>query len=291
MKVSIVIPVHNSEQYIQKSIDSALQQTYSNTEVIVVDDGSTDNSPNILKEYSKKIKIITKTNGGTGTALNMGIRSMTGDWFKWLGHDDILKKNAVEMMIKEIEKLGKESINYIFYTNYDIIDGNGSFIKEFIEPDYNQKNNFERNTILLDHYYGNVNTSLIHKSIFDRFGLFNEKVGHREDYEFWLRCCLLYNCRLYLISTNTLQYRIHDKQITNQMFEKNLRYSNLVRERILEEISSEQRKKYLIALKKYQKQKPVYIRIRRMTRDIMFEILPESLSNKVLRLYRDYKHV
>ena len=291
MKVSIVIPVYNSEQYIQKSIDSALQQTYSNTEVIVVDDGSTDNSSNILKEYSKKIKIITKTNGGTGTALNMGIRSMTGDWFKWLGHDDILKKNAVEVMIKEIEKLGRESMNYIFYTNYDIIDGNGNFVKEFIEPNYNQKNNFERNTILLDHYYGNANTSLVHKSMFDRFGLFNEKVGHREDYEFWLRCCLLYNCRLYLISANTLQYRIHDKQITNQMFEKNLKYSNLVRERILEEVSSEQRKKYLIALKKYQKQKPLYTRIRRMTRDIMFEILPESLSNKVLRLYRDYKHV
>lgn len=290
MKVSIVIPVYNSEQYIQKSIDSALQQTYSNTEVIVVDDGSTDSSPNILKEYSKKIKIITKTNGGTGTALNMGIRSMTGDWFKWLGHDDILKKNAVEIMIKEIEKLGKESMNYIFYTNYDIIDGNGSFVKEFIEPNYNQKNNFERNTILLDHYYGNVNTSLVHKSMFGRFGLFNEKVGHREDYEFWLRCCLLYDCRLYLIPINTLQYRVHGDQLTNQMLGKNLRYSNLVREDIMKKISFEQREKYLAALKKYKKQKPLSTRIRNRIRDTMFNSLPENISDKILKLYMNYKY-
>lgn len=290
MKVSIVIPVYNSEQYLRESIESALQQTYSNIEVIAVDDGSTDNSLNILKEYSDKIKIITKANGGTGTALNAGIRSMTGDWFKWLGNDDILEKYAIETMIKEVEKIGDESINYIFYTNYRLIDENGNFIKKLIEPNYNELSNFERNVILLDHYYGNVNTSLIHKSVFDRFGLFNEKVGHREDYEFWLRCCILYNCRLYLIPINTLQYRIHEDQITNKMLEKNLEYSNSVRENILRKIPLDQQEKYLTELKKYKKQKPWPIRLRNRVRDIMFELLPEGMFGKILRFYMNHKY-
>lgn len=290
MKVSIIIPVYNSEKYLRKTIESALQQTYSNIEIIAVDDGSNDRSPNILKEYSDKIKIITKVNGGTGTALNTGIKYMTGEWFKWLGNDDVLEKDALETMIKEIKKIGIESNNYIFYTNYSLIDKNDNFMKEFIEPNYNEQSNFERNVILLDHYYGNANTSLIHKSFFDRFGLFNEKIGHREDYEFWLRCCIIYNCRLYLIPINTLQYRIHDDQITNKKLEKNLKYSNFAREYILKKIPLEQRKEYLTKLKKYKKQKPVTTRIRNRIRDIMFRLLPESMFGKILRFYMNHKY-
>lgn len=290
MRVSIIIPVYNSEKYLRKTIESALQQTYADIEIIAVDDGSNDRSPNILKEYDDKIKVITKVNGGTGTALNTGIESMTGEWFKWLGNDDVLEKDAVEIMIKEIKKIGIESNNYIFYTNYSLIDKNDNFIKELIEPNYNEQSNFERNVILLDHYYGNVNTSLIHKSIFDRFGLFDEKIGHREDYEFWLRCCIFYNCRLYLIPINTLQYRIHDDQITNKRLEKNLEYSNSVRENILKKIPLEQREKYLIELKKYKKQKPFHIRIRNRVRDIMFELLPEGMFGKILRFYMNHKY-
>lgn len=289
MRISIIIPVYNAEQYLQKTIESALQQTHQDIEIIAVDDGSTDSSPEILKKYVDKIKIITKTNGGTGTALNTGIREMTGEWFKWLSNDDILKKNAVEVMLNEIKKIGNECRDYILYTNYSLIDKNGNFIKEFIEPNYNEQSSFKRNVILLDHYYGNINTTLIHKSVFSRFGLFSETTGHREDYEFLLRCCLLYNCRLHLIPVNTLEYRIHDKQITYKMLEKNLEYSNIVRQHILENIPLELQKKYHDALKKYKRQKPILIRIRSKIRDIMFKLLPGSLSSRILRSYMNHK--
>src|SRR4026207_13272 len=89
--VSIVIPVYNGANFMREAINSALAQTYKNTEVIVVNDGSTDNglTDAIAKEYGDKICYFRKENGGCGSALNMGIANMKGDYFSWLSHDDV----------------------------------------------------------------------------------------------------------------------------------------------------------------------------------------------------------
>jgi len=78
IKVSIIIPVYNAEKYLEECIESALNQTYPDIEIIAVNDGSTDNSLGILKKYEGKIKIISKENGGVASALNAGINAMTG---------------------------------------------------------------------------------------------------------------------------------------------------------------------------------------------------------------------
>ena len=77
--VSIVIPVYNGANYMREAIDSALAQTYKNIEVIVVNDGSTDNTDEIAKSYGDKIRYFKKENGGVATALNLGIREMRGE--------------------------------------------------------------------------------------------------------------------------------------------------------------------------------------------------------------------
>ena len=77
-KVSIVIPVYNGEDYVNEAIDSALAQTYENCEVIVVNDGSTDNTEAIVKTYGNKIRYFSKENGGVSSALNVGIEHMEG---------------------------------------------------------------------------------------------------------------------------------------------------------------------------------------------------------------------
>ncbi len=78
-RVSIIIPVYNGEDYVSLAIECALNQTYSNLEIIVVNDGSTDSTDEICKKYGDKIKYICKKNGGVSTALNLGIENMTGD--------------------------------------------------------------------------------------------------------------------------------------------------------------------------------------------------------------------
>lgn len=287
-KISIVIPVYNAQEFLEECINSALNQTYSKIEVIAVDDGSTDLSSVILKRYSDKITIITKKNGGTASALNYGISAMTGTWFKWLSADDILYPNALEEMILEAVKTENKE-NTIFYSNYDIIDSNGNIIEKFIEPSYNQLETFQQGVILLDHYFGNGTTSLIHRSAIQRYGIFDETIGYKEDYEFWLRYCVLHKCRLHLIPKTLAKYRVHQKQLTKEKVAVSLTQTNKIRKFILDKIPSEERTKYEIAIKEYQKTKPLVSRSRHMLRDMMFRILPKSISGYILKSYMNVK--
>jgi glycosyltransferase involved in cell wall biosynthesis len=287
-KVSIVIPVYNAQEYLQECIESAINQTYREIEIIVVNDGSTDNSFNILKKYSNRIIIITKENGGTSSALNAGIKNMNGEWFKWLSADDVLYPNALEEMILESSKVENKE-NTIFYSNYDIINSDGDMVEKFTEPNYNQLETFQQGVILLDHYFGNGTTSLIHRSAIQKYGAFNETIGYKEDYEFWLRYCVLHKCRLYLIPKTLAKYRVHQKQLTKEKVAISLSQSNKIRKFILDKIDPEERKKYEAAIKEYQKTKPLTSRGRHMLRDTMFKILPKSVSGSILKSYMNMK--
>ena len=161
-KVSIIIPSYNTGKYVQESIESALNQTFTNLEIIVVDDGSTDNSLEQIRKFSDRIKIITKKNGGTSSALNTGIKEMSGDWFKWLGADDILYPNAVEDLVSETKKFPNNK-KIIYYSDFDCIDSKGNFTRTIIYKNRNNFSLFEQNVRLLQGFFGNPNTSLIHK--------------------------------------------------------------------------------------------------------------------------------
>jgi len=150
-KVSIIIPVYNSQQYLEECIESAINQTYPNIEIIAVDDGSTDNSLKILKKYSNKIKIISKENGGSASALNQGIKIAKGEWIKRLDSDDVLYPDAVENLVS-IGKNIEDKKNTMLYGHLDIINSAGKIIRKKIEPNYNNLENFDFNVILLDQY-------------------------------------------------------------------------------------------------------------------------------------------
>ena len=120
-KISVIIPVYNVEDYIRQSIDSVLNQTYKNLEIILVDDGSKDNSGKICDEYKnvdERIKVIHKINSGVSSARNVGIDIATGKYIMFLDSDDFLEKNACELLYKAIEKVNTEYVmgNYIYTT-------------------------------------------------------------------------------------------------------------------------------------------------------------------------------
>jgi len=206
--ISIIIPVYNGEKYITQAVCSALNQTYEKREIIVVDDGSLDKTPQILEEI-EGITVITKQNGGTGSALNAGIKQAKGNWIKWLSADDVLYTDALERMLTHISTIPAHE-NCIFYTSYDIIDKDGKFIKHYLEkPHPNPKQR------MMKSFYGNGSTTLIHKKVFKKIGLFKE-MPHSEDYEFWLRA-IHKGVRMELIPFYTLQYRMHPDQLTNRI--------------------------------------------------------------------------
>lgn len=122
-KVSVIIPVYNVEKYLEECIESVLKQTYKNLEIILVDDGSKDNSGNICDEYAKKderIKVIHKTNGGLSDARNAGIDIAKGEYITFLDSDDFIEEDMYEFLVKNIEKANADiSVCQVYYVYKD----------------------------------------------------------------------------------------------------------------------------------------------------------------------------
>lgn len=116
MKISVIVPVYNSERYISRCIDSILVQKYQNWELILIDDGSTDGSLSILNEYEKKdsrIKVFHQDNTGPGIARNVGISLATGDYIVFVDSDDKISMDYFELLSKKTEDVVFIDINQV----------------------------------------------------------------------------------------------------------------------------------------------------------------------------------
>lgn len=130
-KVSIVVPIYNQEQYLRRTLPTILKQTYTNLEVILVNDGSTDGSLGIINEFQKKdarIIIINKVNGGLVDATATGIEKATGDYFAFMDPDDRIGEDFIEVFIKNIGEFDFVAAG-IFY------DNNGEIEKKYLNSD------------------------------------------------------------------------------------------------------------------------------------------------------------
>ena len=114
-KVSVIIPVFNGEKHIKKCIDKVLNQTYANIEILVINDGSTDNTATILnKIQDDRVKVINKENSGVSEARNVGIVNVTGEFIIFLDSDDELEDNAIACLIDKI-KQNEKNVEIILF--------------------------------------------------------------------------------------------------------------------------------------------------------------------------------
>ena len=290
LKVSIVIPVYNAEKYLKECLDAALNQTYKNIEVIAVYDKSEDRTLDILKEYSDRIIIIDQQSGSVPRATNDGIKAMTGEWFKYIGADEVLYPNAIEELISESRKL-EDKKKWIIASNFHIINSEGRIIRDFVEPDYSKMDDFDSNVILLDHFIGALSTSIIPKSALEDYGMFNENFPYASDWELWLRYCLLHNVRIHIIPKFLIKYRVHEGQVSARITKKEKKEErNNIRMYIFDMLDPVERQKYEIALRQYKKmKKPLLVKCRHALRDVMFKVLPQSVSKKIVVVYQSLK--
>ena len=281
-KVSIIIPVYNSEKFLKSCLESALEQTYTPTEIIAIDDGSTDNSLKVLREYGNEISVIEKENQGLASSLNIAIEKMSGTWFKWLSPDDILNPNAIEYLINEAKKFSE---NTIIYSNWELINENNEVIRDFEETNCNDLNIFDYNIRLLDGQQINVNTTLIPRILFDRGCIFRQlKDMVAIDYDFFLRAGIIYNTKFQLIEKNLLRYRIHQEQLSHKNITKTLSYITELKEEILSQIDQLKKEKYLKSLDEYKKKKSFSKKT--MDASLKFsQILPDWISDPLLVFY------
>ena len=215
-KVSIVIPVYNGSNYLKEAIDCALAQTYKNIEVVVVNDGSNDNDATeaIALLYGSKIKYVKKQNGGIASALNAGIRNMTGEYFSWLSHDDLYSPNKVELEVKAIQNK-----NDIILCDGKIVDFSRKPIKHHNIKMPGSFNGFELFKNYVKGYRLNGLGFLVPKSVLIDNGMFDESLPYLQDFDMWIRLCWK-NYNFICLSDELVVTRIHRMQTTNLLSDR-----------------------------------------------------------------------
>jgi len=176
--VSIITPCYNSERYIAKAIESVINQTFIDWELIIIDDKSTDNSLSIIKEFLKiepKIKLIEQDiNIGAANARNIGIKNAIGEYISFLDSDDIWLPEKLEKQIKYM----RDNNILLTYCSYYTIDENDN-----IKNIRRAKDKVDFNDILKSNFIGNstaiYNAKILGKRYFENI--------HHEDYLYWIR--------------------------------------------------------------------------------------------------------
>lgn len=185
--VSIVIPVYNGGNYLKEAVDSALNQTYRNIEILVVNDGSKDDGKTeaIALSYGDKIRYLKKENGGVASALNMGIRNMKGEYFSWLSHDDLYYPEKIEKEMQAVQSLAdKTTVVQCEYDFYDMASGSLTTTNFHKYYTLEQITNSVFSVLQLQiHACG----ALIHRDNFTRAGCFDETIYTVQDIELWFR--------------------------------------------------------------------------------------------------------
>ncbi len=194
MRTSLIIPTFNREKHIENTLLSVLNQTQKVDEIIIVDDGSTDNTKQIIEKYD--VRYITQENQGVSSARNIGIKEAQYEWLCFLDSDDIWEQDKIEKQIA----FHKQNPHILFSHTDELWRFNDKIIKQKkhqLKPSgFCFKQNLP-NTLI------GASTVMCHKDIFDDIGLFDEEMAACEDYDLWLR--ILEKYELGLINEKLIQ--------------------------------------------------------------------------------------
>ena len=179
--VTVVIPVYNGTNYLREAIDSVLAQTYGDYELIVVDDGSTDDTWALIQSLGERVRGFRKPNGGVASALNLGISHARGRWIAWLSHDDLFLPAKLE---KQVAFLARSPEFKACYTDYFVGDSAGAIVRGVETPWYPRARALRA---LFGRSYISGSTMLVERACFDAVGPFSEKWRYTQDTEMWLR--------------------------------------------------------------------------------------------------------
>ena len=184
--ISIIVSIYNSDKTLSKMIDSVLSQTYQDFELILINDGSSDNSFNIMKDYLEKdnrIILIDKENSGLTKSLNIGLKRVNGKYISRIDADDIWKKDKLEKQIKFLETNNHYAL---VGTAYDEIDKEGKimYLKQRT-PLLTTNDNIINNIVKFNPFFHS--SVLFRKEVLGTIGFYNEEFKYTQDYEFWVR--------------------------------------------------------------------------------------------------------
>lgn len=221
-KISFIIPVYNTSQYITKCVDSILNQNIHSYEIIIIDDGSTDDSLKVLQKYSrqKQITIISQTNGGVSSARNKGIEICNGDYIFFVDSDDYIEYNSMGYVLKIIQKENPDLLRL----SSNIIINNKKKIEKTKWEGYKTIDTLYSNSQFCPTLWGYIfKTSIIkaHKISF------NEKLKYSEDSNFIFKY-INHTNKIFFLNKITYNYLIRSNSAIHQNFTLNWAESNLI---------------------------------------------------------------
>ena len=223
--VSVILPTYNCAAFLPHSIGSILAQTYNSYEIIVVDDGSTDNTKEVLYPFMQRIKyILLEQNKGLPTARNIGILSAQGKYIAFIDADDLWLPEKLQTDIEYFETHPEVSMVYSKHLN---IDQNGRMLDEASQKRLPSGNIFtqlfsEQNFII-------TSSVVVRKEIFETTGLFYEQLSNCQDWDMWLRIAFYF--KVGGINTPLVKYR-HNPHSLSKNRNNVLKYQKMVIDKI-----------------------------------------------------------
>lgn len=196
--VSVVIPLYNAQSYIAAALDSILNQTYSDLEVVVVDDGSTDDGAAIARDYDERVRLIKQTNQGAAAARNNGIKHAKGKWIAFLDADDTWEPYKLEEQVKGL------SGNKWSYCDSTFVGGINSGKRD---SELNNKPSGEVFDKLVKTNFIGTSGVLIEKVVLDEVGGFDSELRSIQDWDLWLRVAAKYP--ISYLKRPGFNYRVH----------------------------------------------------------------------------------
>lgn len=181
--VSVILPVYNGEDYVRCAIDSVLGQTLQDFELIIIDDGSKDSTPLIVKSYGDRVKYVRQDNGGVAAAFNHGIRLASGRYISWLSHDDIFLPAKLEMQVRALSRYDTPAV---CYTNIEFIDAQG-VVTEERELEEHEPGTVLRNLLVAGPVSYAAYSLFYDRRCVEEVGVYNESQRYTQDADMLIR--------------------------------------------------------------------------------------------------------
>lgn len=207
-KVSVLIPAYNRGEYVAEAIQSVLDQTYTDFEVVVVDDGSIDNTAEVVKQFSdRRVHLVCQENRGVSGAFNTAFRHSLGSYIAMLGSDDVWLPNLLERQVPILDT--NPGIGLV-YARAQYMDARGNLLLRFDGVPLKFPGQPLKSLAYGDHVSGI--TALMRRELIEKAGLWNETPGANEDWDMWLRLAFL--CQFQFQDVILAHARSHSGNIT-----------------------------------------------------------------------------
>ena len=198
--VSIITPAYNQADYLAETLDSMLAQDYPNIEYLVLDDGSTDATPQVLQRYDGRVRWERHNNMGQSRTLNKGWAQSRGEYIGYLSSDDLLLPHALSTLVDALEANPQAMVAYC---DFDLIDAQSIKVGVATSPDFDHRRMLEQ--LICPPGPG----ALFRRAVFDQTGGWNASLRKIPDFEFWLRAARL--GPFIRVPQVLAQYRVHEE--------------------------------------------------------------------------------